>query len=95
MSHLGLIGVMKKCMERILLLVSLVGGFGLVAIFWCGLFLSLGYLSIQLVFKTLEDPSLLVVTADIMLFLLFLFILTRRKTRAGFKEFWNQLMRNI
>ena len=52
---------MKKLIERILIVISLIGGYGIMAAGIFALVILAGYLIIDLVIRTIEEPSIWVI----------------------------------
>ena len=86
---------MKKWIERILLPISLIGGYGFMALVYFVIILAVGYLLAELLSRTLIEPSALIVAADVLVVGLLIFLLTRKKVRLAFSEFWKQVLRNM
>jgi hypothetical protein len=86
---------MKNLIERILICLGMVGGYAmLTAVFFVAAFLVL-YLAIPLVVLTIESPSIWLVSLEVVALVGLLFVLSRKKVRRGFKEFWEQILRNM
>jgi hypothetical protein len=85
---------MKNWFERIATSIALVGGYALMAAIYLVVLTLLGYGIIELVTRTIYEPSLLLYVADFLVSALSLFVITRRGLRIGLKELWRQLTRN-
>jgi len=85
---------MKKWIDRILIAVGLIGGYGLMAAIVFLAVIGFGYLMIELAMRTLEEPSAGIILADFATVFLIFFVCTRQKVRAGFANFWKQVLQN-
>jgi len=72
-----------------------VAGYALIMAGFSAAVILLGYLIIQLAFLTMNQPSVLVLTADVVVLATLIFVLSRKKVRDGFKSFWKQILRNM
>lgn len=87
--------MMRKWFERVVLPISMIGGYGLMAGICFLIALLFGYVLAELISRTIIEPSILVVAADIFVIGSLGFFLTREKVRTAFAEAWKQLMRNL
>lgn len=86
---------MKKLIEKILIPISMIGGYGLMGLLFCVVAIALAYILAELISITLIEPSPLIVLANIITVAAIIFLFTRKKVRAGFSEAWKQISRNI
>lgn len=86
---------MKKWIERILLPIYLISGYGLMALVYLAVAWMIGYLLAELVFRTLMEPSVGIMVVDVVTVGLLVFLLTRKRVRTAFSELWKQITRNM
>jgi hypothetical protein len=82
---------MKKWMDKILIPISLIGSYGLMALIYLILIMLMGYTCAYLIAETLADPGPVLVISDLLLLAVIVFFFTRKKVRNGLKELCNQI----
>ncbi len=86
---------MKTWFERIVTSLILVGGYALMVAIYAVALLLLGYASIELVSRTLYEPSVLLYVGDAVAVGLILFFLTRKSLWTSLKELGKQISKNM
>lgn len=86
---------MNKLLDFFRISFALIAGFAVsVAALYLFVIL-LGFVFIELIFRTIENPTFWMFAADALCFALLIFVITRKAVRSSFVGIWKQILRNM
>ena len=87
--------MLGRLKDIVFVLISLIGGYAFLLIVSLAATTLFGYLLIQFILLTINDPSPVTLLADAVIIAAVIFGCTRKRFRDGLVEIWNQVRKNM